>query len=71
MRARWAKSIATGEAFEMVFPLRGADGVFRPFLTRVVPIRDAQGRPQRWIGNNVDVSEQVKIAEDCVARRWS
>lgn len=32
--ARWTASIAKSEPFEMVFPLRGADGVFRPFLTR-------------------------------------
>jgi len=38
---RWQHSLATGEPFEMTFPLRGADGVFRPFLTRVVPIRGA------------------------------
>ena len=32
---RWKASIATGEPFEMEFPLRGADGMFRSFLTRV------------------------------------
>src|SRR5450755_146989 len=32
---RWQRSIATGEPFEMEFPLRGADGVFHWFLTRV------------------------------------
>lgn len=31
---RWQQSIITGEPFEMTFPLRGADGIFRPFLTR-------------------------------------
>ena len=43
---RWKDSIATGQPFDMVFPLRGADGVFRPFLTRVMPVKDAerQGR---------------------------
>jgi PAS domain S-box-containing protein len=30
---RWKASIATGLPFDMVFPLRGADGQFRPFLT--------------------------------------
>src|SRR6185312_17350889 len=37
---RWRGSLATGGPFDMVFPLRGADGVFRPFLTRVMPVRD-------------------------------
>jgi PAS domain S-box-containing protein len=44
---RWKGSIATGESFDMVFPLRGADGVFRPFLTRVMPLRDTQGQVVR------------------------
>ena len=42
---QWKTSIATGEPFEMVFPLRGADGQFRLFLTRVLPLRD-RGRPR-------------------------
>ena len=61
---KWTGSIASGEPFEMVFPLKGADGIFRPFLTRVVPIRDGAGVPQRWIGNNVDISEQHRIEQE-------
>ena len=38
---RWKASIATGEPFDMTFPLRGADGRFRSFLTRVQPLKDA------------------------------
>ena len=34
---RWTASIASGQPFEMVFPLRGADGRFRKFITRIVP----------------------------------
>ncbi len=57
---RWTGAIAGGMPFEMTFPLRGADGVFRPFLTRVVPVRDGGGAITRWFGNNVDVSEQQR-----------
>ena len=53
---RWKASVATGEPFDMVFPLRGGDGVFRPFLTRVVPLRGADGRVLRWFGTNTDVT---------------
>ena len=55
---RWTQSIATGEPFEMTFPLRGADGIFRPFLTRVQPLRDASGDLVRWIGVNTEISAQ-------------
>ena len=61
---RWKTSIATGEAFEMTFPLRGADGQFRPFLTRIVPIRGQQGKITRWIGTNTDVGVEVWPREE-------
>ena len=57
----WNSSIATGEPFDMVFPLRGADGVFRPFLTRVMPVKDAQGNVVRWFGTNTDISAQKQV----------
>ena len=43
---RWSASIRTGEPFEMIFPLKGADGEFRQFLTRVEPVRDEAGEYQ-------------------------
>jgi PAS domain S-box-containing protein len=60
---RWKVSIDTGQPFDMTFPLRGADGVCRPFLTRVMPLKDAQGRVQQWFGTNTDVSEQKRAEE--------
>lgn len=56
----WTSSIATGQPFEMVFPLRGADGVFRPFLTRVSPLYDASGTLVRWFGVNTELSAQLR-----------
>ncbi|MFO1248884.1 MAG: PAS domain-containing protein [Alphaproteobacteria bacterium] len=56
----WQKAIAEEKPFEMVFPLKGADGVFRPFLTRITPLRDATGKVARWYGVNTDISEQAE-----------
>ncbi|MDQ2667613.1 MAG: ATP-binding protein [Gemmatimonadota bacterium] len=53
--SRWQHSIATGLPFEMTFPLRGADGQYRAFLTRVTPLKNADGVVQRWFGTNTDV----------------
>lgn len=58
---RWRECIATGRAFEMTFPLRGADGQFHPFLTRVVPMRDADGVVTRWFGTNTDVYSETRL----------
>ena len=54
---RWKKSIDTKEPFEMVFPLRGADGVLRSFMTRVLPIKDEGGTVVQWFGTNVEIDE--------------
>jgi two-component system sensor histidine kinase/response regulator len=54
---RWNASIATSEPFEMRFPIRGADGVFRPFMTRIAPVCDENGRVRRWLGINTDVTK--------------
>lgn len=57
--ARWQLSIATGKPFEMVFPLRGSDGLFRRFLTRIVPVANEDGDIVRWIGTNTEVESQL------------
>ena len=61
---RWKASIETGAPFEMEFPLKRADGVFRWFLTRVNPLRDSQGRIVRWFGTNTDIDEQRRTSEE-------
>lgn len=61
----WKASIATGDPFEMTFPLRGADGVFRTFLTRVIPLKNKTGQVVQWFGTNTDV-EKMKRAEEAV-----
>jgi PAS domain S-box-containing protein len=55
---RWKGAIALGQPFEMEFPLRGANGQFGMFLTRMVPLKDANGRVVRWFGTNTDISER-------------
>jgi PAS domain S-box-containing protein len=57
---RWSHAIASAQPFEMVFPIRGADGVYRPFLTRINPTFDLEGRVTNWFGVNTDISLQVK-----------
>jgi PAS domain S-box-containing protein len=55
---QWQRSLATGTPFEMEFPLRRHDGVFRWFLTRVNPLRDADGNIIRWVGINADIDDR-------------
>lgn len=64
---QWNASTTTGAAFEMTFPLRGNDGVFRPFLTRALPVHDKRGKVTRWFGTNIDMTERL-AAEAANAR---
>jgi PAS domain S-box-containing protein len=61
--SRWTASIENGRPFEMVFPLRGADGVFRPFLTRIAPVRNPDGEVVRWYGVNTEITDQLKAEQ--------
>ena len=51
------------EPFELTFPLRGANGEYKWFLTRAFPISDSTGKVIRWIGTNTDIDEQIKQSE--------
>lgn len=57
--AKIHRCFATGEPWEDTFPLRAADGSYRWFLSRAIPIRDAHGRVARWFGTNTDVTAQL------------
>lgn len=54
---------SAGKPFELTFPLKGKDGVFRWFLTRAFPIADDRGRIIRWIGTNTDIDQQHRALD--------
>jgi PAS domain S-box-containing protein len=60
---RWEHSIRTGEPFDMVFPIRGAHGEWRSFLTRGRPLRDEQGRILYWFGTNTDITDRKRAEQ--------
>lgn len=53
----------TGEPWEDTFPLRDADGEYRWFLSRALPIRDESGEVRSWFGTNTDVTELLEKEE--------
>lgn len=64
---KWNASINSGQPFEMTFPIKGADGIFRAFLTRVFPIHDTDGNVIRWFGTNTDINEYKEKSESLAA----
>ena len=63
MLVRWRESLRTGAPFEMEYPIRGGDGQYRWFLTRVNPVRDRHGRVVRWFGTNTDVDQVKRVQQ--------
>jgi PAS domain S-box-containing protein len=63
-RARWQRSLAWGEPYEMEHRLRAADGSARWFLSRAVPMRDEGGEILRWFGTSTDIHDQKRAAQE-------
>ena len=54
---QWNECLRTGNPLEIEIPLRGADGVYRWFLTRGNPLRDSNGGIVRWFGTNTNTDQ--------------
>jgi PAS domain S-box-containing protein len=62
---RLQRSWESGEPWEDTFPLRGREGGYRWFLSRAMPIRNADGAILRWFGTCTDVTRQ-RAAEEAL-----
>jgi PAS domain S-box-containing protein len=61
-------SVASGEPFELEVRFRrAADGEYRWFLSRGVPLRDSGGKIVKWYGISTDIEDR-KRAEDALKR---
>ena len=59
---------AAGESFEQEGRYRGANGEYRWFVSRSVPVRDEKGNIVRWYGSLHDIEDRKK-AEEQVRQR--
>jgi PAS domain S-box-containing protein len=63
----WHQALAAGEPMETEARLRQADGEYRWWLIRNVPLRDERGNIVKWYGTSVDIEDR-KRAEERVRR---
>src|SRR5262245_26044093 len=61
--AAWRSSIEAGTPYEIDHRLRRADGVYRWFHSRGLPLRDAEKRIVRWYHLLTDIEEHKKTEE--------
>src|SRR6266853_1433974 len=59
----WRSILTSGESGEIEARLRRFDGVYRWFLFRASPLRDASGHIVRWYGTNADIEERKRAEE--------
>lgn len=57
------ESIRTGQPYEVKERIRGADGVYRWFITRARLVRGEGGQPAQWIGTATDIDELVRTQD--------
>ena len=60
----WRNAIAAGRAPDQEMRVRGADGTYRWFLTRAVPLRDDQGATLRWYGTFTDIDARKRAEQE-------
>ncbi|MGL5062139.1 MAG: PAS domain S-box protein [Microcoleus sp.] len=61
---RWTNSVQTGETYEVEYRFkRAADGAYRWYLGRAVPVRDAEGKVIKWFGTCTDIDDRKREAQ--------
>jgi PAS domain S-box-containing protein len=68
---KWRAALAQGESFEAEARMRRADGCYRWFLIRAVPLREANGGISRWCGTNFDIEDLKRVQEEIIDRKRS
>jgi len=61
---KWLADMAAGEPSEDEIRLRRADGEYRWFLVRTVPLHDEQGNVVKWYGVSIDIEDRKQAEEE-------
>jgi PAS domain S-box-containing protein len=57
---RWNEALETGQLFQAEYRLRSADGSYRWFLGRAMPLREGQGAISKWYGTCTDIEDRKR-----------
>ena len=61
---KWKEAISLQKSLETTFQLKGEDGIFRWFITRVIPIFNNKGELTKWFGTSTNIDEEKKLQEE-------
>jgi PAS domain S-box-containing protein len=65
----WRAAFAAGEPFEKEARLRRADGAYRCFMLRAVPLRNEIGRVVKWYGTTTDIDDRRRAENELRAQK--
>ena len=60
---KWRASVASGEPYESEARYRRADGEYRWFLVRAVPLHDGGGKILKWYGTKTDIEDRKRAEQ--------
>jgi PAS domain S-box-containing protein len=63
-RSKWQASLATGASFENETRQRDANGEYRWFLVRAVPLHDEHGHILKWYGTLTDIEDRKRSEQE-------
>jgi PAS domain S-box-containing protein len=59
----WRRAVATGEMYEIEHRVERADGTYRWYLSRAVPVHGTGGRVVKWYGTATDIDDQKRAQQ--------
>jgi PAS domain S-box-containing protein len=62
--SKWRHSVDTGEPLENEARYRGANGEYRWFLVRAIPLRDENGKIRKWYGTLTDIEDRKQAEQE-------
>lgn len=60
----WLYAIRTGQNFSFEHRFRRYDGSYRWQLSRALPLKDAEGTIQMWVGTSTDIHDQKEFTNE-------
>jgi PAS domain S-box-containing protein len=60
---QWMECVQSGKPYDAEYRLRGADGSYRWFQARAVPLRDSQGMIVKWYGTCSDIHDRKMLEQ--------
>src|SRR6185312_5743654 len=62
-RQAWSEALRQVRVYEVEYRLRSRQGEWRHMLVRGVPVHDAEGAVQEWVGMCADISDRLRVEE--------